>query len=103
MTDSSDMAGPGSMQPDDIIAIAPHFRLQWEESQNRYVLLYPEGMVQLSETAGEILTHCTGTASFGGIVEKMQSLYPDDDIADDVGSFLQEAAANGWVRAKPTE
>jgi len=31
------------------------FRLQWEEAQNSYVLLYPEGMVKLNQSAGEIL------------------------------------------------
>ena len=27
------------------------FRLQWEEAQQAYVLLYPEGMVELGDTA----------------------------------------------------
>ncbi len=103
MSESPDTAQPGALEPDDIIAIAPHFRLQWEEAQKAYVLLYPEGMVQLSETAGEILTHCTGKTSLGGIIQEMQTLYPDDDIANDVRSFFQQAAANGWVRAEPNE
>ena len=103
MRENADTARPGSLEPDDIITIAPHFRLQWEEAQKGYVLLYPEGMVQLSETAGEILTHCTGRASLGGIIQKMQALYPDDDIESDVRSFMQQAAANGWVRAEPNE
>ncbi len=103
MSESPDKSGSDAIDNDDVIAIAPHFRLQWEEAQNAYVLLYPEGMVQLSESAGEILKHCTGETSFGSIVEAMQASYPEDDIAGDVRSFLQEAAANGWVRAKPTE
>ena len=32
------------------------FRLQWEEAQSAYVLLYPEGMVQLNPSAAEIDT-----------------------------------------------
>ena len=92
-----------SLGPDDVLRIAPHFRLQWEEAQSSWVLLYPEGMVQLSETAGEILTRCTGETSLLGVIEGMQALYPDDDIADDVRSFLQEAATHGWVRARPIE
>lgn len=90
-----------TIQPDDVIAIAPHFRLQWEEVQKKHVLLYPEGMVQLSETAGEILTQVDGETSVDGVIERIQALYPGDDIADDVREFLQEAAANGWVRAEP--
>ena len=30
------------LQPDDVITIARHFRLQWEEVQQAHVLLYPE-------------------------------------------------------------
>lgn len=91
---------PVAFQPEDLVAIAPHFRLQWEEAQDRYVLLYPEGMVQLSDTAGEILTHCKSSQSVGTIIDRMQALYPEDDIAGDVRDFLHEAAANGWIRAQ---
>ena len=35
--------------------VARHFRLQWEEAQGAWVLLYPEGMVKLNQSAGEIL------------------------------------------------
>ena len=38
------------MARDRPIAIAPGFRLQWEDAQNAHVLLYPEGMVGLSES-----------------------------------------------------
>ena len=103
MSESPDKTGSDTIDNDDVIAIAPHFRLQWEEAQKSYVLLYPEGMVQLSETAGAILKHCTGETSLAGILAAMQADYPEDDITSDVRSFLQEAAANGWIRAKPTE
>ena len=35
--------------------VARGFRLQWEEAQGCHVLLYPEGMVKLNRSAGEIL------------------------------------------------
>lgn len=35
--------------------VAGHFRLQWEEVQKAWVLLYPEGMVKLNGSAGEII------------------------------------------------
>ena len=31
------------------------FRLQWEEAQGAYVLLYPEGMVKLNDSAAQVL------------------------------------------------
>ena len=36
------------------------FRLQWEPAQKAHVLLYPEGMVKLNGSAGEILKRCDG-------------------------------------------
>jgi pyrroloquinoline quinone biosynthesis protein D len=41
------------------------FRLQWEEAQQAYVLLYPEGMVKLNLSAAEILKRCDGDHTKG--------------------------------------
>jgi pyrroloquinoline quinone biosynthesis protein D len=62
------------------------------------VLLYPEGMVELSDTAAAILTRCSGNASVAQIITDLQQQFPADDIAADVREFLEEAYANGWVR-----
>jgi len=35
-------------------------RLQWEPAQDAHVLLYPEGMVKLNQSAGEIMRRCDG-------------------------------------------
>ncbi|MFY0119870.1 pyrroloquinoline quinone biosynthesis peptide chaperone PqqD, partial [Acinetobacter baumannii] len=40
--------------------LRPGFRLQWEPVQNGHVLLYPEGMVKLNGSAGEIMTLIDG-------------------------------------------
>ena len=92
------MPKPPSLQPDDVVAIARHFRLQWEAVQEAYVLLYPEGMVELSETAAAILTRCDGMASLAQIIDDVQQEFPEADVADDVREFLEEMYANGWVR-----
>ena len=36
-------------------SLSAMFRLQWEEVQQSWVLLYPEGMVKLNGSAGEIM------------------------------------------------
>jgi pyrroloquinoline quinone biosynthesis protein D len=95
--ESGNVSEPGALQPDDVIAIARYFRLQWEEAQQAYVLLYPEGMVELSDTAAAILTRCSGNASLAQIIADLQQQFPHDDIAADVREFLEEAYANGWV------
>jgi len=37
------------------LSIGRGFRLQWEAAQNAYVLLFPEGMIKLNGSAGEIM------------------------------------------------
>ena len=88
------------LQSHDIITIARHFRLQWEEAQQAYVLLYPEGMVTLNESAGEILNRCQYETSVADIVTELQQEFEDDSIAADVREFLEAAYANGWISAK---
>ena len=80
------------------IRIAPAYRIQWEETQQAYVLLYPEGMVKLNASAGEILRHCDGSRTEADIVDTLARLYPDADLQSDVAEFLAEARTRGWVR-----
>ena len=44
-----------------LFSFSPLHRLQWEEAQQRYVILYPEGLVELNLSAAEILKLCDGT------------------------------------------
>ena len=79
------------------IAIAPGFRLQWEEAQDAHVLLYPEGMVRLSESAGAILSRCDGNRSLEGILTSLREAFPGADLEGDVVEFLEIALARGWI------
>jgi len=79
--------------------VSKQFRLQWEEAQQSWVLLYPEGMVKLNGSAGEIMKRVDGTKSLDGIVEALQSAFPDaPDLRADVVDFLEVAHGNGWIR-----
>ena len=40
-----------NIEIDSIPEVAPTFRVQWEEVQDCWVVLYPEGMVKLSQSA----------------------------------------------------
>ena len=51
----------------DIPCLSKLYRLQWEKAQDAYVLLYPEGMVKLNESAGEILSRVDGTKSISAL------------------------------------
>ena len=73
------------------------FRLQWETAQDAYVLLYPEGMVKLNPSAGQILVRCDGTRELDQIITELEQLFNAQDLAPDVYRFLDHARQRGWV------
>jgi pyrroloquinoline quinone biosynthesis protein D len=77
--------------------IAPLYRFQWEAAQNAYVLLFPEGMVQLNVAAGEILRRCDGKRSADEIIADLRAAFNSDAIDGDVEAFLHSATQDGWV------
>ena len=84
--------------PDDRVPrITSMFRFQWEQAQECHVLLYPEGMVKLSTSAGEILKRVDGQNSVGAIIDDLKSVFPEADLDDDVLKFLEQACDNGWI------
>ncbi len=84
----------------DMPEVAPTFRVQWEEVQDCYVVLYPEGMVKLSGSAGEIMNHVDGTRSIETIIKELETTFSEDNLEDDVIKFLEVAYGNGWIRNK---
>ena len=80
--------------------ITPTFRFQWEKAQDCYVILYPEGMVKLSPSAGEILKRCDGKSSISNIVDDLNNQFPGNNLEKDVYNFLEKAHENGWIREK---
>lgn len=80
--------------------VARGFRLQFEPAQNAHVLLYPEGMVKLNGSAGEILKRCDGTRTVTAIVEDLEQAFNATDLTKDVTSFLAFAADKKWVELR---
>ena len=78
--------------------LAPGYRFQWEPVQACHVLLYPEGMVQLNDTAAAILTFCDGQRSVLRVIADLENEYEAEDLREDVEAFLHEAVDRGWVR-----
>jgi len=89
------------IQDNFIPELAPTFRFQWEEVQECFVILYPEGMVKLSMSAGEIMKRCDGQKSVSDIISDLNAQFPDMDLSTDVTNFLKQAKENGWIRNKP--
>lgn len=78
--------------------IAPHYRLQFEPTSNAHVLLYPEGLVELSDSAAAILKQCNGLLTAQEIVEVLKQEFDDPELEADIGEFLAEAYEQGWIK-----
>ncbi len=77
--------------------LSRRFRLQYEEAQSRWVLLYPEGMVQLNPSAAEILKCCDGEHSVDAIVNELEAAFNAQGIGPEVRSLLEEGQRRGWI------
>jgi pyrroloquinoline quinone biosynthesis protein D len=79
--------------------MASHYRLQWETVQKSWVLLYPEGMVKLNGSAGEIMQHLDGIKTVQAVIDALEKQFDTTGLAPDVLDFLAIAQRQGWVKA----
>ncbi len=73
------------------------FRLQWEAAQQCHVLLYPEGMIKLNTSAGEILKRCDGQRPLADIVADLEAAFSAQGLAKDVLGFADVAHTQRWL------
>ena len=77
--------------------VGPGFRLQWEPAQEAHVLLYPEGMVKLNPSAGEILKRCDGARELHAIVADLEAAFATQGLEGDVTAFVEMAGQQRWL------
>ncbi|WP_213989679.1 pyrroloquinoline quinone biosynthesis peptide chaperone PqqD [Sodalis sp. dw_96] len=74
------------------------FRLQWEEKQNSHVILYPEGMAKLNDSAAAILQLVDGKRTLGEIIADLCARFPQaSELDDDVSQFFIQAYQQKWI------
>jgi len=84
--------------PAGALVMNSKYRLQWEEAQDCHVLLYPEGLVKLSDSAYEVLSRCQQPITPTDLIAQLQADYPDaDTLANDVNEFLEHATKHHWL------
>jgi len=76
------------------------FRFQWEPAQSAHVLLYPEGMVKLNASAGEILKRCDGEATIAEITADLERVFAIGGLSGDVMNFVSMALAKRWLEVR---
>jgi len=86
------------MNSEQIPKLRRGLRLQFEPVQNRHVLLYAEGMVQLNQSAAEILLQIDGRQSIAAITQTLRERFPDaDGIEQDISEFIETAHEKFWI------
>jgi pyrroloquinoline quinone biosynthesis protein D len=94
------MADEHPLNLDDAVALNPTHHFRWEEPQRAHVLLYPEGIVKLNETAAAIIEAATGARSIKDAISDIAARYGRDDLEPKILAFLENARAKGWIRVK---
>ena len=89
------MRGPSSAT---VPRVGAGFRLQWEPAQNCHVLLYPEGMVKLNGSAGEIMKRCDGVRSVAAIASDIEQTHALSGLRADVLAFVELAGKQQWLK-----
>ncbi|WP_343580181.1 pyrroloquinoline quinone biosynthesis peptide chaperone PqqD [Acinetobacter sp.] len=74
------------------------YRFQFEPAQNAFVILYPEGMIKLNDSAGAIGQHIDGQHSVAVIVGLLKQQFGDiAEIEQDVIDYMQVAQQQYWI------
>jgi pyrroloquinoline quinone biosynthesis protein D len=85
------------LTPATVVRIGHGFRLQWEPAQSCFVLLYPEGMVKLNQSAGEIMKRCDGQRDVAAVIDDLETAFSTTGLESDVLAFLDLAHRQRWL------
>ena len=86
------------LSEDAVVVLEKQFRFQFEPAQDSYVLLYPEGLIKLEGSAGEIMKRIDGDKTVSQIIADLEATFPGVDLRQDVIDFLEHAHGKGWIR-----
>ena len=64
------------------------------------MLLYPEGMVKLNRSAGEIMSRCDGQHMLTEIVADLERTFGITGLTDDVAAFVSIAVEKKWLEIR---
>lgn len=74
------------------------YRFQYEPAQKGHVLLYPEGMIKLNDSAAAIGGLIDGQRSVAAIIAALDAQFPGvPELGDDVEQFMEVAREKHWL------
>ena len=71
--------------------LIPHASLRYNEARGEWLMMMPEAVVVLNETAAAVLNLCDGARSVDGIVDALGVDYEGVEVAD-VEDLLRDLA-----------
>ena len=89
-----------ALNESSVPALNSLFRLQYEEAQESWVLLYPEGMVRLNQSAAQIMQRCNGENTIGAIVKELEQVFNTSVLVSDVTGFVNVAVEQNWLKVE---
>lgn len=76
----------------------PGYRFQFEPAQKGHVLLYPEGMIKLNDTAALIGGLIDGQRDVAAIIAELDKQFPGvPQLGDDIEQFMEVAREQHWL------
>lgn len=74
------------------------YRYQYEPAQKGHVLLYPEGMIKLNESAALIGGLVDGERDVAAIIVELEAKFPGvPELGEDIEQFMEVARAEHWI------
>jgi pyrroloquinoline quinone biosynthesis protein D len=71
--------------------LVPHASVRFNEARGEWLMMMPEAVVVLNETAAAVLNLCDGRHTLDGIVTALADEYDDVEVAD-VEDLLRDLA-----------
>jgi len=92
-----------AINPELPIKFSRTHRLQWEEAQQKDVILYPEGMVELNQSSAEILKLCDGTRNLAQLISELEQKFNTSGLTNDITASLRSLyKMAGLTKTNPT-
>ena len=92
-----------ALEPESRPKLGRGVRLRTDPITGEPLLLYPEGVLPLDETTHEIVTRCTGEATFESIVQSLANDYDADveTIRQDAHECLDQLRRHMLIALAP--
>ncbi|WP_167859069.1 pyrroloquinoline quinone biosynthesis peptide chaperone PqqD [Paenibacillus cymbidii] len=72
-------------------------RMKYDKARQSDLLLLPERVVELNETAGAILRLCDGQRTIADMIGELEAQFVQTGLRDDIVEFIASATERGWL------